>query len=418
MAKLTFHLPNGEQLAFRLFTDRRLRIGRERGNDIVLRDARISRTHAEVSFERGFFVIRDLGSSNGTFVNGREVKVAPLTEGAEVRVGSSVGRFSEELSDSPPAGPGRSQDDYAAEPPRDAPPFEPEPYPEPYDDQPGHTKKHPQVQDPKWDYHRDGDLMSERPTDELPDSEPSINSSDRALVQDMEERPISWTVEHSDAGRSHLTGANDERVFFTAPWNALGLLSALTAIAMLIAGFGASIAFIGRGGFGAATVVVVLTLVFAFAVMQLVPRQDIDLYEDESMSRLWIALRQETRSSFPVLCYSAREADGSPFAHFRKSFLTNLGRRKWQVRDLHDAHDLAEVREESSFRTWARKIVGAVSPALVTDFAIRSGEELIGRVTRHAGSIYRSITEVRPGTALDYRSVAALAVLMEVAERK
>lgn len=415
MAKLTFHLPNGEQLAFRLFTDRRLRIGRERGNDIVLRDARVSRTHAEVSFERGFFVVRDLGSSNGTFVNGREVQVAPLTEGAEVRIGSSVGRFSEELSDSPSTGPGpgRHREDDQREPVTEAPSL-----PESYDDQPGHTKKHPKMQDPKWDYHRQEVALSELPTDELPDPVDSSEEPKRALVAANHQQPIRWTVERSDTGRSVLSASDQERVYFDAPWEAVGLLSSFTAIAMLIAGFGASIAFVGRGTYGGAALVVILTLTFVFAVMQLVPRQDIDLYEDESMSRLWIALRQETRGSFPVLRYSAREANGNPFAHFRKSFWTNVGARRWQVRDGKDIEAIAEVREESSARAWARKLIGAVSAGLVTDFFIRSGDQVIGTIVRHAGAIYRSIVEIRPVPGLDSRSVAALAVLMEVVERK
>lgn len=415
MAKLTFHLPNGEQLAFRLFTDRRLRIGRERGNDIVLRDARISRTHAEVSFERGFFVVRDLGSSNGTFVNGREVKVAPLTEGAEVRIGSSVGRFSEELSDGPsaepPGGRARSEDDYAPDLRSEPPSIDS------YDDRPGHTRKHPKNEDPKWDYHRDGDAISERPTDEMPDSEPPSRSNDQGPATDPEQ-PVLWTVERSDTGRSILTGEKDRQIYFEAPLDPVGLLSSLTAIAMLIAGFGASIAFVGRGSFGAAVLAVTLTMIFVFTVLQLVPRQDIDLYEDESMTHLWIALRQETRGSFPVLRYSAREADGNPFAYFRKSFWTNLGRRRWEVRDRDDLHLLAEASEEASARTWIRKLVGSISPGLVTDFVIRSGDDLVGRITRNAGAIYRSVVDVRPPRGIDARAFAALGVLLEVVERK
>lgn len=417
MAKVIFHLPNGEQLAFRLLTDRRLRIGRERGNDIVLRDARVSRTHAEISFERGFFVIRDLGSSNGTYVNGREVKVAPLTEGSEVRIGSSVGRFSEELTESPPTGSGRgrSDDAYAPAPETEAPVFEPDPF-----DEPGRTKKHPKLNDPEWEYHRDVEPMSERPTDELPDSEPASRGpgEEKMATTTDPEQPIRWTVERSDTGRSILSSDPDRRIYFDAPWDAVGLFASFTAIAMLIGGFGASLVFLGRGEEIAAGLAVFLTLGFVLSVLQLSPRQDIDLYEDESMSHLWMALRQETRGSFPTLRYSAREADGRPLAYYRKSFWSNLGRRHWQVRDQNDLDAVAEVTEEASIRTWVRKLVGAISAGLVTDFVIRSRDEVLGRVARHAGAIYRSVVEVRPTPILDYRSLAALAVLMEVVERK
>ena len=45
------------------------RIGRERDNDLVLTDPRVSRYHTLIELEAGQWVIRDLGSANGTFVN-------------------------------------------------------------------------------------------------------------------------------------------------------------------------------------------------------------------------------------------------------------------------------------------------------------------------------------------------------------
>src|SRR6266568_5171911 len=48
-------------------------------------------------FERGFFVLHDLASANGTYVNAKRVRVAPLTHGAKLRMGNTYGRFSEEL---------------------------------------------------------------------------------------------------------------------------------------------------------------------------------------------------------------------------------------------------------------------------------------------------------------------------------
>ena len=73
-------------------------MGRDPGNDIILRDPKVSRHHAEIVFERGFFVLHDLASANGTYVNAKRVRVAPLTHGAKLRMGNTYGRFSEELS--------------------------------------------------------------------------------------------------------------------------------------------------------------------------------------------------------------------------------------------------------------------------------------------------------------------------------
>jgi len=97
MAKLFFVGLDGTEKSYRLQTHRPFTIGRDPGNDIILRDPKVSRHHAEIVFERGFFVLHDLASANGTYINSKRVRVAPLTHGAKLRMGNTYGRFSEEL---------------------------------------------------------------------------------------------------------------------------------------------------------------------------------------------------------------------------------------------------------------------------------------------------------------------------------
>lgn len=97
MAKIFFVGLDGTEKSYRLQTHRPFTVGRDPGNDIILRDPKVSRHHAEIVFERGFFVLHDLTSANGTYVNGKRVRVAPLTHGARLRLGNTYGRFSEEL---------------------------------------------------------------------------------------------------------------------------------------------------------------------------------------------------------------------------------------------------------------------------------------------------------------------------------
>jgi len=106
MAKLFFIGLDGAEKSYRLQTHRPFTLGRDPGNDIILRDPKVSRHHAEIVFERGFFVLHDLASANGTYVNSKRVRVAPLTHGCKLRLGNTYGRFSEELpteSDAPAA---------------------------------------------------------------------------------------------------------------------------------------------------------------------------------------------------------------------------------------------------------------------------------------------------------------------------
>lgn len=72
---------------FRLAGDRAQLIGRRHG-DVQLMDSRISREHAEVSIQNGTWVIRDLGSSNGTWVNGDRIEgLCELEQGDRLVVG-------------------------------------------------------------------------------------------------------------------------------------------------------------------------------------------------------------------------------------------------------------------------------------------------------------------------------------------
>ncbi len=48
-------------------------IGREVGNDILLRSPQISRVHAKLFVAKDYIIVEDLESTNGTFVNGEEI---------------------------------------------------------------------------------------------------------------------------------------------------------------------------------------------------------------------------------------------------------------------------------------------------------------------------------------------------------
>jgi hypothetical protein len=67
-----------------------LRIGRADENDVVLRDGRVSRTHARIVDAGGGFALEDLGSSNGTFVDGHPVRRARLLAGMKIVLGETV----------------------------------------------------------------------------------------------------------------------------------------------------------------------------------------------------------------------------------------------------------------------------------------------------------------------------------------
>jgi predicted component of type VI protein secretion system len=61
-----------------------LTIGREAGNQIVINDAEVSRKHTQLVFQGGKFIITDLGSTNGTFVNGQRLTGQHVLQPGEV----------------------------------------------------------------------------------------------------------------------------------------------------------------------------------------------------------------------------------------------------------------------------------------------------------------------------------------------
>ena len=61
--------------------------GRHPDSDIFLDDVTVSRRHAEFLREGGAFVVRDVGSLNGTYLNRERIDVATLAGGDEVQIG-------------------------------------------------------------------------------------------------------------------------------------------------------------------------------------------------------------------------------------------------------------------------------------------------------------------------------------------
>jgi FHA domain len=72
-------------------------IGRSSASDVVLKnDDYASGRHARLTHHGGLLYVEDMGSTNGTFVNGRKaVGATPLRHGDTVRVGSTTFRYEE-----------------------------------------------------------------------------------------------------------------------------------------------------------------------------------------------------------------------------------------------------------------------------------------------------------------------------------
>ncbi len=74
---------------FRL-DDSLVTIGRGTANTIQLHDTEVSRDHVELVRRGDKYVLKDLGSSNGTFVNGRQIREHDLASGDQLQLGRSL----------------------------------------------------------------------------------------------------------------------------------------------------------------------------------------------------------------------------------------------------------------------------------------------------------------------------------------
>lgn len=74
MAQFQFVMRSGPTpgVTFPLEGDQ-LTIGRDSSNGVAINDAEVSRRHARLNFQGGKYVLEDLGSTNGTFVNGQRL---------------------------------------------------------------------------------------------------------------------------------------------------------------------------------------------------------------------------------------------------------------------------------------------------------------------------------------------------------
>lgn len=89
-SRLHAHLPSVLPFATPITT-----LGREVGNDLAIAESAVSRHHAQVTLGAAGALLEDLGSTNGTMVNGHRVQACLLKENDVVRVGDTIFRFTE-----------------------------------------------------------------------------------------------------------------------------------------------------------------------------------------------------------------------------------------------------------------------------------------------------------------------------------
>jgi len=424
MAKISFQTEEGGEKSYRLRSDRPMTVGRDPANDIVLRDAKVSRRHAEIVFERGFFVVRDLGSTNGSFVNGKRIRVAPLTDDVEVRFGNSSARFSEELSTSLPSSTsGSTHDGKAAEA------ISPSPSRSEEDRATGPEKKVVRPMDRASDSSRYAssrsalahNLAPEINRDPIPFVIRPVGESSPDVIDDERlHRSRFWIdLRMPRAGVSSVQDDDRRPLFyFKRPINLVGIVATLVGGFIVISGIAAVAFLLADSRFFSALLAMALTVGFSWIIVMLIPRKAIVIFNDEALQSPSIVLFQESRFAFPVVRFSVRGQDGKPFAFFQKNAFRNLLKRTWWMYDSASADPVGYAVEDSLLRATLRKI-GARVFGLRTNFRLIYQGSRVGVLNR--GEIredrYALDLSEDPDFTFDRRTALAFAVMIDGVER-
>lgn len=92
MAMLILMTPTGQTTQVPI-SEPGMAIGRAQQNHVVLASQRVSRFHAQLITEGPLVILRDLGSRNGTFVNGKRIEAQVLANGDNIDIAGYWMRF-------------------------------------------------------------------------------------------------------------------------------------------------------------------------------------------------------------------------------------------------------------------------------------------------------------------------------------
>lgn len=473
MARVSFRSVEGEEKTYKLIPHRALKIGRDPANDIVLRDAKVSRVHAEIVYEKGFFVVHDLASANGTFINGKRIRVAPLTDGAELKLGNSFLTFSEEIQAPRPPGtesPAERLDreaEPAAQPSDDsASDFgqhglastTPQPVPNPLlRSRPSFPSQEPQtIPAPLEKYPTDPSI---RPT-LTPDTP---HQSARAMQRSTDEHPTpvverlpmtfpaaeehptpvderlptttpaplpragapkriderlhhpSYRIETAPYGEvaSIRDGRGQALFWFRRQGSAIRLVASVLALMILLSGIAAALLLAVQYRFVPAAGALVLTLIFAAIIFALAPKRFVVLYSTEALTGKSLSVVQENRLAFPRIRYSIRSEDGGTIARCEKNALRGLGlaRQRWWILDRSTSAAIGYADEQSFATAWARKLVG-IFVNVRAAWSITVGDRKVGSIQPQDGAVVLDVSS-DPTFTLDRRTALGLALVLE-----
>ena len=204
----------------------------------------------------------------------------------------------------------------------------------------------------------------------------------------------------------------------------LALLVAWVAM-MAVYAFGMAVAAAGaqQGDVGGLGVLVILAAPVAFVVvaMALSKLRHVTFYRDESKTQKMFDVLQDKKVQFPMRTYTVRDASGTPLATFKKNYLYNIIRKRWEMRSPNGSI-MCVAKEDSIILSLLRRVLGPLFGLLRTNFIITRGESdmVVGEFKRKFTILDRYVLDLSADRRrdLDRRLGLALGVMLDTGERR
>lgn len=164
-----------------------------------------------------------------------------------------------------------------------------------------------------------------------------------------------------------------------------------------------------------------LPVVFTVTFMALCKKRHVTFYRDESKTERLFDVLQDKKIQFPIRTYTLRDASGNSLAVFRKNFLYNIFRKRWELRTV-GGSVICVAKEDSIILSLLRRVLGPLFGLLRTNFLITRGESsaVLGEFKRKFTILDRYVLDLSADRRrdLDRRQAVALGVLLDTGERR
>jgi hypothetical protein len=190
----------------------------------------------------------------------------------------------------------------------------------------------------------------------------------------------------------------------------VGIVAALTAAIVVIAGLAAAAFLAMEHRPGAAIAAIVLSFGFSLLIAMLVPPVSVTLFNGQTPA---LTIAQDSRTPFPTISYAVVTADGHRLARIRRSFLSRLGRNRWRVLDT-AGQPIAYAVEESLGRALQRKLFAKFNRAYDANVRVVCGGRDAGTILRRGADA--DVLQLAPDSPLDPKVAVALALVVLGAE--